>query len=116
MELFDLIEKDVAEREAGMDRVARHADENCPAWSDQAYDWIKSYSADHSTFISEECTAAAMASGLPTPPDARAWGHPFRKASHDLIIKRIGFGISNRRHQSPTPRWQSMHPNFWRTT
>lgn len=116
MELFDLITSDVIARNAGMDRSARHADENCPAWTEQAYAWIKNYSADHPTFISEECTAAAEKAGLPSPTDARAWGHPFRRASHDMIIKRIGFGISNRRHQSPTPRWQSMHPNFWRAT
>lgn len=113
MELFDLI-TDSAARDAGMDSAVRHADENCPAWSDQAYAWIEKYSAEHSTFISEECTAAAIASGLPTPTDRRAWGHPFRMASKDGVIKRIGFGISNIRHQSPTPRWQSMHPNFWR--
>lgn len=114
MDLFDLIESDRAARDAGIASVAAHADENEPRWTDTAYDWICKYAAEHSTFISEECTAAAIAAGIPAPHDDRAWGHPFRRASQELVIKRIGFGISNRRHQSPTPRWQSMHANFWR--
>lgn len=115
MDLFELIATDTAARDAGITSAAKHADEDCPRWTDRAYDWICKYAAEHSTFISEECTAAAMASGLPAPGDDRSWGHPFRRASHDLIIKRIGYGTSNRRHQSSTPLWQSMHSNFWRT-
>lgn len=114
MDLFDLIEKDAAERDAGMESAARHADEARARWTDLAFQWICKYAEENPTFISEECTAAALASGLPAPTDDRAWGHPFRRASHDLIIKKIGYGISNRRHQSPTIRWQSMHRNFWR--
>jgi hypothetical protein len=114
MDLFDFIEHDLAQRDAGMNSVATHADENCPRWTDMAFDWICKYAAEHSTFISEECTAAAMDAGLPAPTDDRAWGRPFRKASHELVIKKIGYGTSNRRHQSPTPKWQSMHKNFWR--
>lgn len=114
MELFDLIQKDREERKFGIECSARHADENSPRWTDQAYDWICKYAETHSVFISEECTRAAMEAGLPSPTDDRAWGHPFQRASRDLIIKKIGYGISNRRHQSPTPKWQSMHRNFWR--
>lgn len=117
MDLFDLIHDDVAARDAGMTSAAHHADENCSRWTDQAYDWICKYAETHSTFISEECTAAAMEpGGIASPHDDRAWGHPFQRASRNLIIKRIGYGTSNRRHQSPTPKWQSMHPNFWRKT
>lgn len=114
MDLFDLIERDVAARDISIADVAKHADENRPRWTDRAYDWICKYAEQHSTFISEECTADAMASGLPAPHDDRAWGHPFQRASRDLIIKKIGYGTSNRRHQSPTIKWQSMHQNFWR--
>ena len=113
MDLFELATA-LAERDAGIEQVAKHADECSARWTDRAFDWICKYAAENSTFISEECTAAATRSGLPSPPDDRAWGHPFRRASHELIIKRIGYGVSNRRHQSPTPRWQSMHKNFWR--
>ncbi|WP_315833936.1 hypothetical protein [Bradyrhizobium prioriisuperbiae] len=112
--LFDLIQQDKAARDFGMTAVANHADENSPRWTDRAFDWICKYAESHSTFISEECTAAAHAAGLPEAHDARAWGHPFRKAAKKLVIKRIGFGISNRRHQSSTPLWNSLHPNFWR--
>lgn len=114
MDLFDLIVDDKSARDDGIKSAADHADEQSLRWTDLAFNWICKYAADHSTFISEECTAAAMASGLPSPPDDRAWGHPFQRASRELKIKKIGYGISNRRHQSPTIRWQSMHQNFWR--
>lgn len=116
MDLFDLIESDKAARDAGMRSVAQHADESRARWTDIAFDWICKYAEQNSVFISEECTSAAMAAGIPSPPDDRAWGHPFQRASRELIIKKIGYGISNRRHQSPTIKWNSLHPNFWRTS
>lgn len=114
MDLFDLIAEDRIARDAGMASAAEHANESTSRWTDLAFNWICKYAEENSTFISEECTAAAIAAGIPRPTDDRAWGQPFRKASYELIIKKIGYGISNRRHQSPTPRWQSMHRNFWR--
>ncbi len=114
-DLFDLIEADKTARDVAISTVAAHADENSPRWSEIAFKWICKYAAENSTFISEECTEAAMQAGITRPADDRAWGYPFQRAAKELIIKKIGYGISNRRHQSPTPRWQSMHKNFWRT-
>ncbi len=96
-----------AERDTGIERAVAKADRRDNGWSDRAYRWIVQYARLHKTFISEDCTADAAEAGLASPADPRAWGHPFKKASKDGVIRRIGFGISQRRHLSPTPLWES---------
>lgn len=106
MDLFTHAEAKVARDEA-MSRVAKHADESCHRWSVLAFQWVLTYALAHREFVSEDCTAAAMEVGIPKPPDDRAWGAPFARAARQNIIKRIGYGVSKRRHLSPTPLWQS---------
>lgn len=96
-----------AERDTAMASVAKHADEACPHWGSLAFDWIKTYALAHREFISEDCSAAAVAAGIPAPHDTKAWGPAFARASRQRIIVRIGYGVSKRRHLSPTPLWQS---------
>lgn len=96
-----------ADRDDAMARAADHADDAWPHWCELAFSWIKTYALAHREFISEECTAAAQSAGIPAPPDDRAWGIPFKRASKQKIIVRIGYGVSKRRHLSPTPLWQS---------
>lgn len=97
-----------AARDAGIDRASGRAERVEPGWAERAFDWIVGYAKANKTFISEDCTAAAVESGLPAPPDARAWGGPFQRASREQIIRRIGYGTSKRRHLSPTPLWESL--------
>lgn len=96
-----------AERDAAMASVAKHADEACHRWQVLAFQWIITYALAHREFVSEDCTAAAEAAGIPKPPDTRAWGAPFARAARQKIIVRIGYGVSKRRHLSPTPLWKS---------
>jgi hypothetical protein len=96
-----------AERDTGMGQVAEHADETCHTWTVLAYQWIITYALAHREFISEDCTSAALAAGIPAPHDDRAWGAPFARAARQKIIIRIGYGVSKRRHLSPTPLWRS---------
>ena len=96
-----------AERDTAMASVAAHADEACHRWSVLAYQWILTYALAHREFISEDCTAAADAAGIPKPPNTKAWGGPFMRAARQGIIVRIGYGVSKRRHLSPTPLWAS---------
>jgi hypothetical protein len=96
-----------AERDTGIQQAIDHADAEQPGWSTEAYSFLLSYARKHKTFISEQCTDAALLAGVPPPPDLRAWGHPFRRAAKAGVIVRAGFGISARRHLSPTPLWES---------
>lgn len=97
-----------AERDAGIQRAAQHAEEASPRWGDLALDRIRAYATNHAEFISEECTDWAAAQGFTSPADPRAWGAPFQKAAKLGIIRKVGYGISQRRHLSPTPLWQSL--------
>lgn len=96
-----------AERDTAMASVAKHADEACPHWGAMAFDWIKTYALAHREFISEDCTAAAEAAGIPKPRNTKSWGGPFMRAAHQKIIVRVGYGVSKRRHLSPCPLWAS---------
>lgn len=96
-----------AERDTAMASVAKHADEACPHWGELAFGWIKTFALAHREFISEDCTAAAEAAGIPKPHNTKSWGGPFMRASRQKIIVRIGYGVSKRRHLSPTPLWKS---------
>lgn len=107
MDIFDHAEK---QRDEGMKRALDHAEENRPGWADEAYRWIGDYAKTHRRFISEECTDAAAVAGLTSPADPRAWGGVFQKAARDCVIRKIGFGVSKRRHLSPTPLWESLQP------
>ena len=97
-----------AERDTGIKRASSRAGKISNGWNDRAFQWIADYAKTHKTFISEDCTAEAAESGLAAPSDPRAWGAPFKRAAKQNIIKRIGFGISKRRHLSPTPLWESL--------
>ncbi len=104
MNPFDLA---IAARDAGIAQAEEHARRKDPQWPDLARMFIERYSRTTQTFISEDVTDAAAAWGLVSPADPRAWGGPFKKAAHDGIIRRIGFGTSRRRHLSPTILWES---------
>lgn len=94
-------------RDDGIKSAVDHADQARPEWSDVAYAFIENFARTTETFISEEVTAAAAKWGLSSPADPRAWGGPFKRAATAGVIEKIGFGISKRRHLSPTPLWKS---------
>lgn len=112
---LDLLEyTPAARRDAAMTAVTQHAEENCPGWTKAALAWIEKYAETHAFFISEECTQAAVAAGVPMPHDLRGWGSLYPMAARRGFIARNGYGTSKRRNLSPTPMWQSLHKNFAR--
>lgn len=97
-----------AARDAGMAQAAQHAEDLQPKWGDLALARIRAYAAMHAEFISEDCTDWAASQGFTSPADPRAWGAPFQKAARLGIIRKVGYGVSQRRHLSPTPLWRSL--------
>lgn len=97
-----------AARDAGMQRAIDHAADVCMDWPARAYAFLTRFARTHESFISEECTEEAERLGFGPPTDPRAWGAIFQKASRSGVIARDGFGISQRRHLSPTPLWRSL--------
>jgi hypothetical protein len=96
-----------AARDEGMGRAADHAERVQGGWKDAAFAFLVRYAGQHARFISEEATQAAEALGYGAPTDSRAWGAIFQRAAREGVIRRDGFGISKRRHLSPTPMWVS---------
>lgn len=101
-------------RDAAMVSVTAHAEENRPGWTVAWFAWIEKYAQNFACFISEECTQAGLAAGIPAPHDLRALGSLYPKAARKGLICRHGYGTSKRRNMSPTPMWASLHPNFAR--
>ncbi|NII73232.1 hypothetical protein FHW84_001801 [Dyella sp. SG562] len=97
-----------ADRDAGMSRAHDAAARRDEDWPDAAYGFLVRYARTHEQFISEELTAMADRMGYSSPADPRAWGAIFQRAARNNIIQRIGYGVSQRRHLSPTPLWRSL--------
>ncbi|MDE1918970.1 MAG: hypothetical protein KGH96_23225 [Sphingomonadales bacterium] len=102
-----------AARDAGMTQAIQHAERVDDEWPDAALDFLYRYARTHVQFISEEATAEAARLGLASPADPRAWGAIFKRAASAAngsmpFIQKVGYGISQRRHLSPTPLWRSL--------
>lgn len=97
----------MADRDRGMAQALGAAERAEPSWGDMALDQIRAYAALHKEFISEQCTDWAAARGFSSPTDSRAWGAPFKAAARLGIIRKVGYGVSKRRHLSPCPLWLS---------
>lgn len=97
-----------AARDAGMTQALEHAERVNDEWPDMAYAFLCRYARGHAEFISETLTNEAIRMGYGSPADARSWGSLFAKAARAGVIQRIGYGVSQRRHCSPTPLWRSL--------
>ncbi len=89
-------------RDEGMAQALAHAQEVDESWPERAFRHLIDYAEVNACFISHDVTE-----GLPSPTDDRSWGPIFVRAARTGIIKRVGFGVSHRRHASPTPLWES---------
>lgn len=98
----------IAERDAGMQHAADHADEARKGWTDLAYDFLLDYARRHPEFISEDVSDATKGTDFPQPPTDRAWGAVYRRALANDVIIQVGAGRSRRRHHSICPRWGSL--------
>lgn len=105
---MDLFQHAEAQRELGMLRAARHAEEVHLHWNDQAYDFLVEFAKRNAEFISEDVSDASKKVDFPQPPTDRAWGSIYRKACKNDVIIQVGTGRSRRRHASICPRWGSL--------
>jgi hypothetical protein len=93
--------------DAAIERAVDHADAVSPLWSAMAYGVLLAQAATSAKFTSEDVRETAEKGGLPTPPDARAWGGVFRRAARARIIRRVGFAESQnaQAHCRPVAQW-----------
>lgn len=97
--------------QAGIEAAEAHADAVTPNWAEKASGSLASYLNTLSagdTFTSVEVRVYAAESGLPDPPDNRAWGGAFQRAARDHLITRLGYVSSPdpKQHGAPQTLWQ----------
>lgn len=80
-----------AARDDGIQRAADHADAVQPRWTDVAFAYFCAYARHHAEFITESARKYAEDSGLPAPPDKRAWGHVATRACRAGVVRAGGF-------------------------
>ena len=90
----------------GIDKAVEHADAVEMGWSERARATLDRYMADHpGPFTSADVIAYADRTGMPKPPDRRAWGGVFQKASKQRAIVKLGYVPHPHRHLSPAIQW-----------
>jgi hypothetical protein len=98
-------------RDAGIKKAVDHANETFPdpEWSKQAYSFLLNFLTvhDNQEFTSEQIRI--QADGIvPEPPDPRAWGGVFIRASKSGLIVACGWSIGKRKecHMGPKRLWK----------
>jgi hypothetical protein len=100
-----------AERDAAIQRAQEHADRVEPSWSDSAYALLQDYARRTPSFTAEAFRLYVERGNLlPVPPDKRAWGGTFQRASRARLIKREGFvqATDPRVHCNIVALWRSL--------
>lgn len=98
-------------RDNGMSRATEHANRVHGDWFDQAATMLLLYIQQHRgrEFMAEGVREWAAQNGMPNPPDLRAWGGVFNRASRDGVIRHVRYSrqFSPTCHCSPKSVWVS---------
>lgn len=96
-------------RDQGMERAATSAERASPGWLAGARVALERYLQAHSgeTFICESVRLWAEGLDLIERIDnQKAWGHVFRNAARDGLIRKTGeYELARSSHLSPKPLW-----------
>jgi hypothetical protein len=95
-------------RDDGISRAAQHADAVSPEWGEKAYAILLEYGPKLSRFTPFDIRACAIARGLDSPPDGRAWGNAFKRARKAKKLAHAGYvpHPDPKCHRCPTSLWQ----------
>lgn len=79
-------------------------------WSDKAWDFLVDFGKARKgqPFMAEDVRAhAELRKAVPLPPDGRAWGSIFMRASRAALIRRIGYAPMKdpKCHSNPKAVW-----------
>ena len=97
-------------RDDGMARAQAHADAVVQNWSDRAFAYLCEFARTNRTLTAEAVRRHAEASGLPRPPDRRAWGGIIGRGAKAGIIRKGGETVAQdpRVHMNPIRVWISL--------
>lgn len=76
----------------GINRAVLGADNQCPGWSEEAFEFVKRFSMINKgqEFMAEDIRAWAYSNGLPRPSHERAWGGVIIRSTKIGAIRVIG--------------------------
>lgn len=109
----DLLIEALRQRDEGIQRAVDHADRIEPSWSEQArwfaLRFFKECEMSPVGVTTEDLREAAIAAGIPAPPDGRAWGGIVRALARRGLIRRIGFATARdpKVHCNMVALWRS---------
>lgn len=97
---------------AGAATAAAHAESQSAGWLARATGLAEQFVINHvdlPSFQAIELRAYAEANGLPSPPDARAWGHVMRRLKKNGVIESVGTGKSSdpKQHNGFITEWKA---------
>jgi hypothetical protein len=101
------------EAQAGIELAADAADRAVDGWTAKAFEFIKRYAEAHRgrTYIGHDIVQASLATDLPQPPNAKAWGKPIQRAAREGVIRRAhggtGAAPDPNRHGNLVPLWET---------
>ena len=99
------------ERDQGIERAVSHANRECPAWSEKAYEILRAFIDGYSgQFLGEQVRVYAKIMKLPEPPSQRAWGAIMVRAAREGFIKHVGYA------QTTNPRAHAATAHLWQRT
>ena len=101
-----------AARELGMQRSADSANRAEEGWTFQALAMLTAYAQQsQAPFLIEHARLWSEANGLPSPPDARAYGAVVRMAASKRRIERVGYALAASSNGSAKPTWRACAPH-----
>lgn len=99
----------IAKRAAqdGIDQAVAGADREISGWSQQAFEFVRSYAIAHrgQQYIGHDIVQASIAAGIAQPTNSKAWGAPIQRAAREGLIVRVGYSPDPNRHTNPVPLW-----------
>ena len=96
-------------RDDGIERAGDHADREHEEWRVTAAKLLETYAEFQvrgKPFLIEDATTFAYGSGLPQPPDGRAWGAAARLAKSKGYIVACGYAPAKSSNLSPKVLWR----------
>jgi hypothetical protein len=98
-----------ARRDTGIHDSAEHAEHEIPGWQDAAIECVRRYAEQYSgePFLAEDARSWAARSGLPEPPEPRAWGAVMQATRRAGFIRRIGYAPARSSNLSPKVLWSA---------
>ena len=96
-------------RDQGILAALSNAERVTPGWSEEALGYVRVFATTRHEFTVEQVREFAYESGLPRPPDDRAWGHIPITAVKRGWVERAGVveAVDPKVHKNMVTLWRS---------